>query len=235
MIPRPFTDSEFTLRNVQRDFPEWHLGRPRYALWALNVDIAPVRSRMLAAQQHLDGLLLDGYQRQPHITLSLCGFPCETPQAPDDFGAESLRTQIATLRRAQPQPFEIDIGNLASFTSVPYLTVNDADGNIAKLRDCLAPGAANDASGSYTPHVTVGLYADAWPTSQVQARLNRFACEAPLRLRIASASWVSYAAAVIGGPLTHLVDYDFVSGTASSHVAGVGQAAGDLGSVEFAR
>ena len=217
MITRPFTDSEFTLRNVRRDFPEWHLGRPSYALWALNVDITPVRSRMLAAQQHLDGLLLDGYQRQPHITLSLCGFPCETPQAPDDFGNESLRAQIEALRRARPQPFEIDIGNLASFTSVPYLTVNDADGHIARLRECLALGTANNASGGYTPHVTVGLYADAWPTSQVQALLDRFACETPLRLRIASASWVSYAAAVIGGPLTHLVDYDFVSGTAAFH------------------
>lgn len=229
-----FTASEFTLRNVRRDFPEWHRGRPSYALWALNVDCVSVKSRLNAAQHHLGKLLLDDYIRQSHITLSLCGFPCDVPQAPDDFGMDSLRTQIAALQRARPQPFEIDIGDLASFTSAPYLTVNDEGGHIAKLRNCLALGDADAANGSYTPHVTVGLYADAWPTSEVQVRLDSFAFDAPLRLRITSASWVSYAAAEIGGPLTTLVNYDFVSGTTSSQVAWVGQAAGDLGRIELA-
>ena len=38
-----------TIRNVQRDFPEWHLGRPHDLLWALAVDLEPVRQRVAAA------------------------------------------------------------------------------------------------------------------------------------------------------------------------------------------
>ena len=50
-----------TIRNVQRDFPEWHLGRPHDLLWALDVDLEPVRQRVAAAQRHLSTRLLAGY------------------------------------------------------------------------------------------------------------------------------------------------------------------------------
>ena len=202
----------FTLRNVRRDFPEWHLGRPRYALWALDVDVAPVRQRMQAAQGHLDGLLLPDYCRQPHITLSLCGFPSDAPRHADDFGTEMLRAQLAALRQARPQPFEMEIGALATFTSAPYLSVRDAGGHIAALRACLTGEAGSEPGFTYTPHVTVGLYADAWPMPAVQARLASFAGDAPLRLRVAGVSLMAYAAAEIGGPLTQMADYDFGSG-----------------------
>lgn len=202
-----------TIRNVRRDFPEWHRGRPRYALWTLDMDVAPVRERVLAAQHHLADLLLDGYQRQPHITLSLCGFPSDAPRHADDFGAEALRAQLSALRQERPRPFEIEIGALASFTSVPYLSVYDEGGHIAALRGCLACGDINVPDGAYTPHVTVGLYADAWPLPAVQARLDSFVCNEPLRLRVASVSLMAYAATEIGGPLRRVADYDFAGGT----------------------
>jgi 2'-5' RNA ligase len=204
---------EVTLRNVRRDFPEWHLGRPRYALWALQVDVAPVTQRLQAAQQHLADLLLERYHRQAHVTVSLCGFPCDAPQHADDFGPAALRAQLAALRQAQPRPFEIDIGALASFTSVPYLTVDDAGGHLAALRDCLAHGEVNPPGGRYTPHVTVGLYAGAWPMPSVQARLESFVCDAPLRLHIDGISLMSYAAPEIGERLSPIAHYDFASGT----------------------
>lgn len=201
----------FTIRNVRRDFPEWHQGRPRYALWALNVDLAPVLQRVQAAQGHLAGLLLDGYCRQPHVTLSLCGFPSDAPRQADDFGAQALRAQLAALRQARPRPFEIDIGALASFTSAPYLSVHDEGGHIAALRRCLASGDVSVLDGAYTPHVTVGLYADAWPLPAVQSRLDSFACDGPLRLRMTGVSLMAYAAADIGGTLMRIAEYDFGS------------------------
>jgi 2'-5' RNA ligase len=205
-VPPAFAAAGLTLRNVRRDFPEWHLGRPRYALWALDVDVAPVRQRVQAAQNHLADFLLGGYQRQPHITLSLCGFPSDTPRHADDFGPETLRAQIDALRQARLEPFEIEIGALDSFTSAPYLTVGDAGSHIAALRRCLSAGDRNEPDGAYTPHVTVGLYADAWPTAAVQARLDSFACAA-LRLRVAGVSLMAYAAGEIGGPLARVADY----------------------------
>jgi 2'-5' RNA ligase len=210
-VPPAFAAAGLTLRNVRRDFPEWHLGRPRYALWALDVDVAPVRQRVQAAQSHLAEFLLGGYQRQPHITLTLCGFPTNTPRHADDFGPETLRAQLDALRQARPEPFEIDIGALDSFTSAPYLTVRDAGGHIAALRRHLAAGDRNEPDGAYTPHVTVGLYADAWPTAAVQARLDNFACGVPLRLRVTGVSLMAYAAGEISGLLTRVADYGFDS------------------------
>ena len=206
----PFSAPDgLTLRNEQRDFPEWHLGRPHYALWALDVDVPALRQRVAAADGHLSGLLLADYCRQPHVTLSLCGFPSACPQHTDDFGAAALAAQLAALRRAQPRPFDIEVGALASFASVPYLAVQDAGGQIAALRECLAGGSLNDSCGTYTPHVTVGLYADAWPMSQVQARLASFAGREALHLRISGISLLSYASAHIGGALACRARYDF--------------------------
>ncbi|WP_168735306.1 2'-5' RNA ligase family protein [Pseudothauera rhizosphaerae] len=207
------------VRNVRRDFAEWHRGRPRYALWALDVDVPALQQRMHAAQAHLDGLLLDGYRRQPHVTLSLCGFPSAEPRHADDFGAAALEAQLAALRAARPAPFEIGIGALDSFASAPYLTVNDTDGRIAALRACLAAGDLNRPDGRYTPHVTVGLYADAWPAEAVRPRLASFAPGAALRLRVGGIGLFGYAAADIGGPLARIADYDFASGMLRWHDA----------------
>ena len=211
-MPPTFAAAGLTLANERRDFPEWHLGRPRYALWALDVDVAPVRQRVQAAQRHLAHWLLADYQRQPHITLSLCGFPSDTPRHADDFGLDALRAQLDALQQAQFEPFEIEIGALATFTSAPYLSVSDAGGHIAALRACLMGGEGGESGLTYTPHVTVGLYADAWPMPAVQARLASFAVDAPLRLRVVGVSLMAYAAAEIGGPLTQMADYDFGSG-----------------------
>lgn len=219
-----FAGASHTIRNVRRDFHEWHLGRPRYLLWALDVDTAPVRQRVLAAQHHLSGLLLDDYARQPHVTLSLCGFPSTAPCHADDFGAETLHRQIAGLQRMRPRPFEIRIGSLSSFTSAPYLEVDDAGAHIARLRTGLAGGRLNHPDGSYTPHVTVGLYADAWPTTDVHERLCRFDESAPLDLRIGRISLFGYRSADIGGALTRIADYDFEHGAMQWHEASPFQA-----------
>jgi hypothetical protein len=65
---------------------------------------------------------------------------------------------------------------------------------------------------SYVPHVTVGLYADAWPLAMVQARLSRCVLPEPQRVSVTGLSLLSYAAAEIGGPLTCLARYGFDSG-----------------------
>ncbi len=211
METHAFNAGDFTLPNVRRDFPEWHRGRPCYALWALEVDFPSVMQRVLAAQAHLAGLLLEGYCRQPHVTLRLCGFPTESPRYPDDFGAAGLERQLAALRRVRPSPFEIRIGGLESFTSAPYLSVSDPGENLAALHAALALGG--DEVHLYTPHVTVGLYADAWPIPEVHARLQRFAVIEPLRLNVTGISLLSYAAPDIGGALTVMARYDFDSTT----------------------
>ncbi|WP_298625556.1 2'-5' RNA ligase family protein [uncultured Zoogloea sp.] len=195
-----------TLRNERRDFPEWHLGRPHYALWAVDVDLPDVRQAVAGAEAHLDGLLLDGYRRQPHITLALCGFPTAEPQRPDDYSPDQLATQVAALAVAAPAPFTLTVGALASFSSAPFLSVADPAGGIRHLRRALA-GDQDEPGGPYTPHVTVGLYAGTWPTARIQPRLDAFAAPA-LPCRVERISLMHYAAPEIGGALTTLASFD---------------------------
>ncbi len=209
-----FRRADHTLQNQRRDFPEWHLGRPRYALWALDVATPPVDRAVARAARHLDGLLLDGYARQPHITLALGGFPSPAPTHPDDYGPAAFDTQVAALRALAAAPFEIDIGGMASFTSAPFLTVGDDEGGIRRLHQALGgmhPG------GPYTPHVTVGLYGGEWPTTEVLARLDSLTDAPPVRCRIERVSLMSYAAAEIGGPLAILADFHLADGSLHWH------------------
>ena len=214
MPPAPLlelTRSEFlaaghTLENVRRDFPEWHRGRPRYLLWAIDADQPSVRAEMAQAADHLQDLLLDGYVRQPHVTLALCGFPTDDPQREDDFGPAALLAQLKALRAAPCAPFMLQIGQLASFSSAPFLAVQDLEGGLGVLRKALS-ATTHPTGGRYVPHVTVGLYRGCYPTSQVQARLDAHAAQ-PVLCPVDRISLMSYASAEIGGTLAHLADYD---------------------------
>jgi len=204
-----FLKARSTLQNVRRDFPEWHLGRPAYALWALDVDTPAVSQAVAVAARHLDGLLLDGYHRQAHITLALGGFPTPTPTHPDDYGPADFEAHFEALQALGLAPFEIDIGGLASFTSAPFLHVSDPDGGIGRLHQALG---GERPEGRYIPHVTVGLYSGAWPTAEVLPRLHTLAALPPVRCRIERVSLMRYAATEIGGPLVTLADHDLTSG-----------------------
>lgn len=206
MSAHPHLPAEgYCFRNVNRDFVEWHCGRPRYVLWAIDADFSVVQSRVEAAQLHLDGLLLEAYTRQPHITLTLCGFPGIPPLLPDEFEHIQLEQQVASLQQAQNTPFDITIGGLSSFASAPYLSVTDASGGIANLRSGLGSGTGTH---DYTPHVTVGLYKDAWPTDSVKPRLTAFVPCPAIRLRVTRIGLFAYEASNVGGRLESLASFD---------------------------
>lgn len=208
-----------TLRNVRRDFPEWHQGRTPYVFWALDVDVPSVRARVGAAAKHLAGLLLEDYCRQPHVTLDLCGFPARHPGQPDEFGSAFLQRQFAALRQAALSGFEIELQGLGSFSSAPFLALGDKGGHVAALRTCLAENGAHRLLGHYVPHVTVGLYADAWPTESVHRRLRSFQRGDALSLRIEKLSLMSYRPSEVGGALDTLGDFRFVTGEMQWHPA----------------
>ncbi|WP_342618314.1 2'-5' RNA ligase family protein [Rhodoferax sp. GW822-FHT02A01] len=211
--------ADSTIRNERRDFSEWHRGRSIYALWALQFDTTPLKPRMQAAQEALADLLLPGYERQPHVTLSLCGFPSAQPQFDDDFGPALVQAQLRTLQQANPTGFEIAIGGLDSFTSVPYFTVRDTAGQLHALRHCLQQTPAIAAHGDYTPHVTIGLYVDVFPMDYVLQRLRAVALPADLHLPVTGLSLLGYQAAHIGGPLHCVASYAFADQALQWHGA----------------
>lgn len=209
-------EGSHTVRNVCRDFPEWHLGRSPYVFWGLDVDFPAVRAQVRRAGEYLAGLLLDSYCRQPHVTLDLCGFPSVAAQHADDFAQEMLDRQCSALRAARLPAFEIEVGGLASFSSAPFLRVVD-QGQIAALRQCLAVDGQHRLAGDYVPHVTVGLYADAWPIDEIALRFGKDAVGEQLRCRIERISLMSYELGLIGGELSRVADYELVSGEMRWH------------------
>ena len=206
-----------TLRNVCRDFPEWHRGRSPYVFWALDVDFPAVRAQVKRAGDHLSGLLLDSYSRQPHVTLELCGFPSHAPAGDDEFSKEMIDRQCSALRAAQVPAFEIIIGGLASFSSAPFLQVADFAGRIAAVRNCLAVDGRHRLLGRYVPHVTVGLYADAWPVTNIAARFGQYVAGEPSHCQIERISLMSYSPSLIGGELSAVADFHLASGEMRWH------------------
>ncbi len=198
-----------TIANQQRDFPEWHRGRAEFMLWALDVDFGIVRRSLAEAQTSLAEWLLDDYRRQPHVTLGLCGFPTHTVQQADEFDLDMLAMQIQALQGLAPSPFEIEIGNLATFPSAPYLEVHAPAGSFQALRECLAGSLFDQAHADFVPHVTVGLYDGSWPMVDILQRINAASPIMTAHVQVESLCLMSYAARDINGPLTTLARYDF--------------------------
>ncbi len=69
-----FLDHPFTIKNVDRDFKSWRLGRQRYYFWSILVDNADWINLIQRATEHLQPFMLSGYLRQPHITILPAGF-----------------------------------------------------------------------------------------------------------------------------------------------------------------
>ncbi len=196
-----------TIKNQHRDFHEWHMGRPRYAIWAIDIDTPEIRQLILAAEQHLAGLLLEDYCRKPHITLCICGFPADEAKQADDFGTNSFEAQVSDLSRLNLKPFEIEIDALASFSSAPFFHIKDPGNSIAALNECLSLGVQSNYNERYIPHITIGLYADAWLSNAVSIRLDSFPKPENLRCSVSRISLTSYNSSEIGGELRTIADY----------------------------
>ena len=205
-VRKKFLVNLHTIKNVRQDFQHWHHGRLRYAFWAIDVDFPAVRLQVRAAEQHLEKFLLQGYCRQPHITLGISGFLANKLLHADDYVASNFAAQLVTLKHLQMHPFEIEIGALASFSSAPFLHVSDPSNNLQKLHMCLHL-LASDAHSQYVPHVTVGLYSESWSTKIVGNHLDNFPPDFVTSYLIKKISLMSYMAAEICGKLSHLCNF----------------------------
>ena len=201
-----------TIPAEKRDFPEWHHGRETYAVWILRLEEDAIREKFKAAREHLDGYLLEPYRRQPHITLFVCGFLVDASQYNDDFSHEQLQAQFRILEKASIAPFEIEIGGLNSFASAPYLEVHDPEGGIPRLRDVLSRGAREFRTAPFTPHLTVGLYAGAFPSNEVARRLADFS-GVSIRWKVNQITLASYKANEFAGELSYRKEFILVDGS----------------------
>jgi len=210
-VRKKFLENPYTIKNVRQDFPDWHRGRPYFALWAIDVDCAAVQQQVQAADQHLADFLLDGYCRQPHVTLGISGFLSDQPQCTDNYSASDFEADISALKSACIPPFEIEIGFLASFSSAPFFHIHDSGNHLDALHQILHSMIYGERE-QYIPHVTVGLYSDTWNTEMVDHRLNAFPQGSVTRCLISRISLMRYKASEIGGKLVTIADYDLRQG-----------------------
>jgi len=186
-----------------RDFSEWRRGRKNYAVWVLRCDQSKaIQKKFNAARGHLKGYLLEPYLRQPHITLFVCGFLVEEDQYNDDFTQSQLDAQVQALGKADIKSFEIEIGGMNSFASAPFLEIRDPAEGIPRLREVLSRGAPEFRTAPYRSHLTIGLYADAFPSKKVLERMAAFSSE-PLRWPVEQVSLARYRAEEIAGELSY--------------------------------
>lgn len=206
-----FLQSSHTLPTCKREYPEWHLGRSRFCVWAVLLDQASIVSLQHQAQSWLQDYLLLPYVRQPHITLTACGFwqPETALQQEDNFS--DLQQHLQLLDNANLAPFELQLGGLNSFTTVPFFEVADPDGMLVKVRRALPSYFESIRQIPYCPHITVGCYSKAWPTVDVAKRIEAFPAvlptTIPVTIKVEQISLLSYSTKDIGSPLE--VEYTY--------------------------
>ena len=200
LLSDPLQAPPALLPSLQNEYPQWHRGRPRYALWSIPVDCPAVLQRLHEARRLLGDWLHPVQGRQAHISLFVCGFPCAEPCHDDDIGIAVLQSQLSALAGLNAAPFELQIGGLDSFASAAFLSVQE-DGQLDRLRQTLAQLAPEVRQAEYVPHLTVGLYRQAVSASNWHERAAALRNCPALRLLVREVQLLSYVAAEPLGPL----------------------------------
>ncbi len=89
-----------------------------------------------------------------------------------------------------------------SFASAPFLEVGDPERGIPRLREVLARGAREFRTAPYRPHLTVGLYAGAFPSDDVMNHMATFASKR-IRWKVDKITLATYQANEFAGALSY--------------------------------
>ncbi|MCH7313183.1 2'-5' RNA ligase family protein [Acinetobacter sp. ANC 3882] len=184
-----------------RDYPEWHFGRSNYALWYIDVDQPELIEYLDEIQAQFSDLLLPNPQRQFHITIFVCGFLTSTiKQYDDDFQIQQLQQHIELIEALQFAPFELEITQIDSFSSALFLQIKDQDHVLAQIRQQLVPVSNEIAALEYCPHITLGLYRQAWQSDVVLERIQRLPIK-NLKIQVKKLTFGYYKAQILQGLL----------------------------------
>ena len=191
-----------TITSSPGDFSAWHRGRKEFSIWMIGLENDEIHRILWAARNHLSGLLLSPYERQPHITLVVCGFLVDERRRYDDYDKNQLDAHCRLLKESKLKPFSIEINGINSFASAPFFQVNDCQGGIEKIRTLISTTEIDIGRDRYSPHVTIGLYSGAFDSWVVLERIKTFAAE-PVRLSVDRITFAAYDASDIRGPLVY--------------------------------
>lgn len=186
---------------IVRDYPEWHSGRSDYGLWYVEIDQPELIQYFDQIRAHFSDLLIPSNQRQYHITFFVCGFLISTEkQYNDDFQIQQLQHQIEQLQQLELASFELEIAAPDSFSSALFLQVKDKDQILGKIRQQLASVSDEIAAPEYCPHITLGLYRQAWQSDRVLERIQQLATK-KLKIQVSQLTFGYYKAQILQGLL----------------------------------
>ena len=121
----------------------------------------------------------------------------------DDCLQAQLDAQISGLENEDLASFDIVISGLNSFASAPFFEILDPDNGITHLRQLLSKGAPEFRTVPYRPHLTIGQYANSFPSKEVLNRMATFTTN-PVRLKIEKVTLATYRSNDIVGELNPL-------------------------------
>ncbi|MDG1482027.1 MAG: 2'-5' RNA ligase family protein [Myxococcota bacterium] len=196
---RDFTTAPLTLGPSPGIREQWRQGRQWYAVWVLRVSEPRVHARMAMVAAPLGSAVRPFLATEAHITLFVSGFPTADPRLHDDVAADVLLRQRDALVAADLS-LTLTVGGCNSFTTAAFLEVHE-DGGLTAIRRLLAGAADEQRPGPYHPHVTVGVYRDARPTSPLVAALSPLRDAPLIPLHPTVVELVVFDAAVEGSPL----------------------------------
>lgn len=182
-----------------RDYPQWHKGRQDYGLWYIEIDQPELIQYLDEIQTQFSDLLLPAQQRQYHITLFVCGFLQPfTHQYDDDFQIQQLQQQIKRIKALQLTTFELEITQIDSFSSALFLHIKDQDHVLAQIRQQFAQVSGEIAALEYCPHITLGLYREAWLSDIVLERMQQLSVKT-INIEVKKLTFGYYKAQILQG------------------------------------
>lgn len=191
-----FLAARKTVPYANRDFSEWHRGVSHYGFWAAIVDGDEWIELFEVASAYVEPYIHSGYRRSPHITITACGLLSQ-----EYFSAQLLDCQLAALSGALISPFTLKNRHLNSFVSAPYISIEDPSGALNQIRRHLMPFSKEDNPAEYQPHITLGLYRDAFYTRQVVDHFKGFPCMPTCKMLVNEIAFCVYETNDIQGPI----------------------------------
>ena len=195
-----FVRRERSIGARRSDYPEWHKGRPRYSLWAIDADTEPVNERLRHHRTRLHDHLVQPNARQAHITVAVSGFLSPEALHDDDITPGLVELQGLRVRALSLPPFTLHVGGANSFASAPFLEVADPEDALAMIRQALTPDGREFRTTAYVPHVTIGIYDGEHDIEQL-ARLMEPGPEDAIAVAVSAIGFYSYEAHHMGSPL----------------------------------
>lgn len=104
------------------------------------------------------------------------GFPVECALKTDDVSFAEIENQTQILQDLALKPFDIQLGAINSFQGAPFVEVADG-GQMALINQTLSALSGADRDCVFLPHLTLGLYRDAFNPQMLAEKLEQYLVE----------------------------------------------------------